>query len=289
MLVSRDFGTARSFGLLVAAAFFLLAPAAQADFLGLQTGDVIDTIGYTIPAAGGSFVDAADTLDIDAFADDITTTFPEVLTEIGGGDIEVNLDLSGETLTFLGPAGPSFAYSYVATFTGRAGVDDITLRAPTGGPLPEQDGRDLITGEIISASVTVTFDTLGFLGPPSLTIGGTFNVSGGDATFMSAFGGVGDLADIVGISSSTVPTVATLLADGFLFSNRSTDLTGTGCGGQTPGTTCAGTVIDQTGSFTFSGNGEVSPQTPAPFVPEPTTFTLLSFGLIGWLSASRKR
>jgi len=292
MLATRDCGAVRRLGCVAAAALLLLGPtAAQADFLGLQTGDLIDTMGYTIDPGGGSFVDSADTLDVDAFADDITTTTPDVLTEIGGGTIEVNLDLLSETLTFLGTAGPSFVYSYTASFGGRAGVDDITLSAPTGGPLPEQDGRTLIIGEFLSdtVDVVVTFDTLSFLGLPTLTFGGTFDVVGGDATFQSAFGSTGDLADIVGISSSSSPSLASLLSDGFLFSNRTTDLTGTGCGGQAPGTTCAGSVIDQTGSFTFSGNGEVSPQNASPFVPEPSTFTLIGFGLIGWMSFGRKR
>jgi hypothetical protein len=273
-----------------AAAVLVLAPVAQADFLGLQTGDVIDTIGYTITPPGGAFVDAADTLDIAAFATDITTTSPEVLTELNGGDIEVHLDLSSEALTFLGTAGPSFVYSYVATFTGRAAVDDIVLRSPTGGPDPEQDGRDLVIGEILSvATVSVAFDTLGILGPPTLTIGGTFNVTSGDATFLSAFGMVGSLADIVGISSSSVPSVATLLADGFLFSSRTTNLTGTGCGGQSPNTPCNGVVVNQNGSFTFGGNGEIQPQNAAPFVPEPSTFSLISFGLLGWAAVGRRR
>jgi hypothetical protein len=291
MSVLGDFRAARRSACAAAAAATLaLAPGANADFLGLETGDLIDTMGYTITPPGGSFVDSADTLDIDAFATDITTTSPEVLTEINGGDIEVNLDLSGETLTFLGTAGPSFVYSYVAQFTGRAGVDDIVLQSPTGGPNPEQDGRDLVIGEIISvATVSVAFDTLGLLGPPTLTIGGTFSVTGGDATFLQAFGNVGSLADIVGISSSSTPSLAVLLADGFLFSSRTTDLTGTGCGGQAPNTTCNGTVINQNGSFTFGGNGEIQPQNAAPFVPEPTTFSLVAFGLIAGAAAGRRR
>lgn len=285
----------RRSGFLVAAALFLLlsAPAAQADFLGLETGDVINTIGYTIPGLGGSFVDAADTLDVDGSLNDITTTSPEVLGQIGGGGLEVNLDLAGESLTFLGPSGPTLVYSYTATFNGRAGVDDIVLTSPTSGGLPEQDGRDLVIGEFNSdtVDVTLTFDTVGFF-PLTLTFGGTFDIVGGDPTFLQAFGGLGmsgDLADIIGSSSATSPSITSLLADGHLFSDRTVDLSAAGCGGTTPGSACTGPVSGQTASFTFSGTGEVIPQDAAPFVPEPTTATLMTFGLIGWLAASRRR
>jgi hypothetical protein len=268
----------------------LLAPAAQADFLGLQTGDLIDTMGYTITPGNGVFDDSADTLDVSAQADDITTTGFEVLTEINGGAIEVNLDLAGETLIFQGSFSGTYVYNYTATFTGRAGVDDITLSAPTGGPLPEQDGRLLISGEILTAvSVSISFDTLGLLGTPTTTFGGTFAVTGGDATFQQAFGMMGDLADIIGITTTSSPGVATLLTDGFLFSQRDTDLGAGGCGSLGVGQECVGNVIGQGGSYTFGGNGEVVPQSPAPFVPEPTTFTMLGLGLVGWAALGRRR
>ena len=273
----------------LASTALLLAPAAQADFLGLQTGDLIDTLGFTIPSGGGVYDDANDSLDITAQADDITTTTPEVLTEINGGLIDVDLDLDTETLTFLGTAGPAFVYSYTATFLGSAGTD-ITLSAPTGGPLPEQDGRLLVAGEFVGAlSVSFTFDTLGFFGAPTTTLGGTFNVTGGDSTFLQAFGGMGNLADIVGIATTTQPDIALLIADGFLFSDRNSDLTGTGCGGQLPGTECLASVSGQTADHTFGGTGEVVPQQPAPFVPEPSTFTLVGLGLVGVLVSNRRR
>lgn len=275
--------------LLASMAGLVLAPAAQADFLGLQTGDVIDTMGYTIPAGGGVFDDAADSLVITAQADDITTTNPSVLTEINGGAINVDLTLAGETLTFIGTAGPAFVYSYTATFAGGAGPD-ITLNAPTVGGLPEQDGRLLVEGELVSSvSVSFTFDTLGIFGPPSTTLGGTFSVTDGDATFLQAFGMMGSLADIIGITTTTSPGIGSLVSDGFLFSDRSSDLTGTGCGGQVIGTECVAAVSGQTASHTFGGNGEVVPQNPAPFVPEPTTFSLMGLGLVGLIAAGRRR
>ena len=92
----------------------LVASPAKATFLGLDAGDVLDTVGYTIPGAGGVFNDVSDELDVSAQADDITTTTAVVLTEIGGGAIDVNLDLISETLLFLGDGGTgglTFIYS----------------------------------------------------------------------------------------------------------------------------------------------------------------------------------
>ncbi len=276
-------------------ALVLLGAPAQAVFLGLQPGDTIDSIGYTIDPGAGAFADAADTLDIDAQADNIDVG-TGVRTEISGGAIAVNLNLASESLLFLGDGGTgglTFIYEYTASFAGRAGVDDVALYAPTGGPAPEQDGRLLIRGEFVSdptAEVSVFFDTAGLLGPPSLTITGTFDVqAGGDPIFESAFGSQGDLADIIGISSSSSPSLVALLADGYLFSVRDTDLGASGCGSQAAGTPCVGNVVNQTGGFTFSGNGEIVPQNPSAFVPEPSTAALLALGLAGLARGGRAR
>ena len=80
-------------------AVFVLASSftASASFLGLENGDVIDSVGFTINSGGAVFTDTAaptgDLLSITASADDITTTTPEVLTEINTGLIDITLSV----------------------------------------------------------------------------------------------------------------------------------------------------------------------------------------------------
>jgi hypothetical protein len=230
----------------------LLAAPASATFLGLENGDVIETLGFNIAPGDGVFDEPSGSLTINAKAQDITTTVgspggPEVLTEILGGDAIVDLVLDTESVVPLG--GTFFFYS--ATFDGATG-NDVELFAPTGGPAPEQDGRLLIAGELTGQ---VTIETIIDTADPAATefiFGGEFSVlASGDATFKQAFGTTGDLADILGTTTSTDPLIDVLLADLLLFNS----------------------------SFTFDGNGEVQPQNPSPFVPEPGAAVLVVAGV----------
>ena len=276
-----------SLAVLLLCAGLLVASPAQATFLGLENGDVVDTIGFTIGSGGGTFVDSTDAVDISGQGDDITTTAgspggPEVLTQLSGGAIDVNLDLGAESLKFLGGT----FFQYEAELVGRLLETDVQLNSPTGGPDPEQDGRVLVTGEFLSDNVTVTiiFDAT-FAFAPTFTFGGIFNVTGGDATFLQAFGQVGDLADIIGASSSSIPALNVLLADGWLFSFRDTNLTV--CAGQAANTFCADGNVTGLQDFNFSGTGELIPQNPSAF-PEPGVFALLGTGLLGLLAIGRR-
>jgi len=265
---------------------------AQAAFLGLEPGDVIDSIGFSIgggSSTGATFTDTAaatgDVLVINAAADDITTTTPEVLTGINGGIIDITLSVAGESLSHFGG---SF-YFYTATFNG-VGLTPVQIYSPTGGPAPEQDGRLLVSGDFATAptsTLSVFFDASGSVAP-TFTFTGTFDVTGGDATFLQAFGSVGNLADVLAASTSSIPNLATLLADGHLFSQRDDGAGGSLLAACAAAITCSGSIVG-TQSWSATGTGEIRPQTPSPFVPEPGTFALVSLGIAGLGFASRRR
>ncbi|MEE3330466.1 MAG: PEP-CTERM sorting domain-containing protein, partial [Myxococcota bacterium] len=274
-------------GLLCMSAVLALASSstASASFLGLENGDVIDRIGFTINSGGAVFTDTAaatgDSLAITASADDITTTTPEVLTDINTGMIDITLSVDSETIVYLGSGGGFDFFTYTAIFSGD-GVDPVKIYAPTGGPAPEQDGRLLVSGAFVTSpnpSLSITFSTNPF-GTPTFTFTGTFDVTGGDSTFLQAFGNTGELADVIAASTSSIPSLAGLMTDGHLFSQRDDGMGGNlllSCAG---GGTCTGTITGQQ-SWNASGTGEIRPQNAAPFVPEPGTFLMVSIGLIG--------
>ena len=282
--------------LAVAAALATLGATtpAHAVFLGLEPGDVIDRIGFSIGAGastGATFTDTAaatgDILTINALANDITTEGPpaEVLTEIDGGIVDITLSVVGESLAYFG--GTFFQYS--ATFNG-AGLNPVNIYAPTGGPAAEQDGRLLVSGDFSTApnsTLQVFFDSSGAIAP-TFTFTGTFDVTGGDATFLQAFGSVGNLADVLAASSSSIPNLGVLLADGHLFSERDDGAGGSLLAACAAAITCSGAIVG-TQSWTATGTGEIRPQNPSPFVPEPGTFALVCVGLAGLGATGRRR
>ncbi len=284
----------------LAGAFVLCGgPARAVTYFGLEVGETIDTIGFSVASGGGAFADnfgvGSDVFDITATATEITTGGGAVHTEINGGAnattkgrVDLHLDLASETLF-------QFAlntFAYTATFLGRAGVNDVEMYAPdvpaSLGGAPEQSGQLLVAGEVSgSVSIQVVFDS-GFGTTPSFTVNGTFSVLPvlGDQAFKDVFGDTGDLADIISTSATTVPAITTLLADGHLFSVRNLDITADCPAAPSP---CTGTYANDNGDFTFSGTGNVSPQNASAFVPEPSTFFLLTGGLLGLAAMGRRR
>jgi hypothetical protein len=301
--------TARSMGrrILVAATLATLAtsPAEAASFLGLDTatGDEIDSIGFVIDPNSGTYFESSGQLDftakatnIDAHAtipvDTLPTTRHEISGSPGGGTngaVDVNVDVDSETLSWAGAgAGGSNWFNYQATLEGRASDIDITLTSAVGGALPEQDGRTLITGEILGLMTIDVFfnDVTGLFG--TLDVTGTFQVTGGDPVFMSIFGNAGDLAKLFTDLISSIPDTSTLLADGHLFSTRDDGSEGSLLAACAAGVTCTGSVVG-TQDFTFGGQGEIIPDSPSAFVPEPGTGLLLGLGLCGFAGLRRPR
>ncbi len=267
-------------GLIGALAF---GSPAQATYFGLDVGDEIDTVGFTIDSPNGVFNDVTDELDIVAEADDITTTTAAVLGEINGGPITVGMDLASEQLVHDGFG----FFTYTAAFTGRLGGADITLTAPVNASLPEAGGQLLMSGNFLVTNLALEIEfapAFSIFGTPVFT--GTFNVIGGDSAFLDVFGSQGTLANVLASGTTSSPPTSALLADGFLFSVRDTNLAA--CAAQAANTLCLASIVANTGSFNFSGTGELEPLSAAPFVPEPSTALLLGFGMVGLLGAARR-
>jgi hypothetical protein len=278
----------------------LVASPSSAGFLGMDSGDVIDSVGWTVASGGGVFTDnvgvGSDLYDVSGTATDITTTAGSpggatVLTEIGGGSVGLHLDLASESLIRV-TSNPFSLYSYSATLTGRAGVNDITLTAPTGAGEGE-NGQDLMIGEVMgSVTIGVGFFVnagTGALLPTgmSFTATGIFEVTGGDGTFLQVFGEYGDLADLILTSTSTLPSILTLMSDGHLMSNRSQDFLDCTVGGGN----CSAAISDENADFTFSATGAIEPQASQAFnpIPEPASGLLVTFGLVALGVARRQR
>jgi hypothetical protein len=261
--------------------WIVAAPSAAgaASFLGLQPGDLIDSITYDSPLAGVVYTSSDGHLNVTGYATAINTVLGDVYGEIFGGQFVVDMDFLSESLV---PNGDG-TFTYTATLLGAAGLTDVELYAPdctlpgcsVGAPNdpesdgydPEQDGRLLITGDFTSP-ITLQSIIDPSLSAQTFSLSGFFAVTGGDAQFIQAYGPVGSISFVGGGVD-----------------NFSPPLTGPG-GNLDPPTDTE--VFDQ--DFTAHVKGAVLPQESAPFepIPEPSTLALLSVGL-GWLARRVRR
>jgi len=242
------------------AAGLLLAGSAQATPLGLQNGDIVDSIewdslldGSDGPGGdGGSFTSTGDDTGdstMDGRITSVTIRGNPVANTLSDTNFMLKASMSGLTIIPLG--GTFIAVS--VDFDGVAG-DDITL----------SDG----TGTILTAELDSGFTIGGVYDTEAMTNVATANavnisVSGGDPTLVAALGDIGGGATLNfdGTLFDFLPTLEDILYD---------------------------QIINE--SYVFSGSGNIQPTAPVPFVPEPGTLVLMGLGLLGLsLTGSRSR
>ncbi|MGI9643988.1 MAG: PEP-CTERM sorting domain-containing protein, partial [Ilumatobacteraceae bacterium] len=170
---------------------------------------------------------------------------------LSGVDFALDANLSAVSIV---PIGPNVLISL--TFLGVAG-DDITMTDGTG---------TILTAELAATGLTIggLFDLSGSLvDATAVTNAVGITLSGGDTNLVDALGGIGGTAtlSLSGTIFDFVPDLGTILGDFALNED-----------------------------FTFSGTGVITPDSAAPFVPEPGTLLLVGLGLAGLgISGSRGR
>lgn len=230
----------------LAAALLLFAGTASATPLGLQSGDVITNLEWdalqSVAGDGGFFDTSQGTTDMDGRITSVSLVGPSTNSLTG---VNFTLDATLDAV-FVDDSDPS-AVLLVASFVGVTG-DDITITDGTGTILTAElsAGAPLQVGGI--------FDTTsGSVSPSASVSAADIVISGGDTALVAALGGMGGMAtlEITGTITDFVPSLSGLLSDGDLFNS----------------------------DFDYSGSGNITPQSPAPFVPEPGVVALLGVGL----------
>ncbi len=238
----------------------LAAGPARAAFLGLEAGDLIDTIEWdalkTVTGDGLFYtVGTPGTAVGDGRTQSITLDDATVLTDIGavGTDLHFEIDFVSESnfvpfgsvlvvnITLNGSASVSPDFQ-IGLNLGLAG-ENILVNGDFSAPFKIQGIVNL--ADVASTNILTTFADV--------------SITGGHPDFTAALGTTGVLKLTASLFSFNAP-LNILLSDLQMFNS----------------------------SFNVSMSGTLSPTTPSPFVPEPSTALLFASGLLGLLAMVRR-
>ena len=247
--------------LALCAAVLLLGASAQGTPLGLQIGDVVESIEWDAlqnisggPGGdGGSFTSTGTNTGDTTMDGRLTSVTVEFASTSLVSDTNFVLEAALSAVSVLSLGGSTVLVS--KTFVGVAG-HDITVTDGTGTILTaELAPTGFVVGGIYDLSGTLIDAT-------AVANAVDISVTGGDDMLVAALGGIGSGAslELDGTIFDFVPSMGTILENG---------------------------VIDE--DYTYSGTGTIQPTEAAPFVPEPGTLMLMGLGLLGLSFAGSQR
>jgi len=237
---------------LAATASLLFAATATAFPLGLQPGDLIESLEWQAyqsnPGDGGSYTDGTPgTVGMDGVIPSITISVAQT-NPLSNVDFSIDADFVSFTTV------PAFGTTVLATatFVSSSSVNPDFVVTENAATVLSGDinGNFIIEGLVDLANPTAA----------ALQVSAILDITGGVQSVVNALGAQAELS-MTGSLFDFSPGLAALFA--------------------------SGTPFDE--DFDFSGDGILAPVSPSPFVPEPGTAVLLGIGFAGLAALRRQR